>query len=311
MENNETINLLKRIAVALESIANSLCEKKNTTISDNSINASENIIEHTPHDKEVVDTDASSKLPLVIENFLLKRNITIKTLPSENLADATINSLSDLLGKNYNGFRELLSKIKQNMQHGTPFQLSIKSYSQVDMSNICQFSQKLYDIAFLKEYRYQKSPVCMIRATPTTIPVAQNFFSGKWLERFVLLTIQRVIQTVSTKLQKKLTFSYVINPQVILPNGDNFEIDILFQVHNSFYWIEAKSGDYQQHIHKYAKMSKILNLDCAHSIMVLTDISEDKTSALTALFSMTVLSISQLENKLLTVLTQDHNTNDL
>jgi hypothetical protein len=77
-------------------------------------------------------------------------------------------------------------------------------------------------------------------------------------------------------------------------------------INNNYYWIEAKSGDYQQHISKYAKMSKILNLDFEHSIMVLTDISPDKSIALTSLFAMTVVSLSQFEEKLIEVIKSDN-----
>lgn len=49
-----------------------------------------------------------------------------------------------------------------------------------------------------------------------------------------------------------------------------------------FYWVEAKTGDFQQHISKYSKMSKRIGIDYKHSIMVLTDIQPEKSSALTS-----------------------------
>jgi hypothetical protein len=42
------------------------------------------------------------------------------------------------------------------------------------------------------------------------------------------------------------------------------------------------------------KISKILNLDYKHSIMVLPDITEDKCDALTSLFAMMVCSLFRL-----------------
>ena len=119
------------------------------------------------------------------------------------------------------------------------------------------------------------------------------------------MSAQRAVNLVSKELDKDLEFSYLLNPQVILPNGDDFELDLIFHVNDSYYWIEAKSGDYQQHISKYSKMSRILNLDFEHSIMVLTDISPDKSAALTSLFSMTVSSLSQLEEMLIETIKAD------
>lgn len=240
-----------------------------------------------------------------IEEFLNVRGIKIKTVPPEDAADNVINSLSEFLGKNYDGLRELLAKIKRSMQQGGFITISLKDYAQKDVSNVCQFSTRLHEIAFLEQYKYFKSPQYLIKAKTTTLPTAQNFFSGKWLERFVLLSTQRAVNLVSKELDKELGFSYLLNPQVILPNGDDFELDLIFHVNGSYYWIEAKSGDYQQHISKYSKMSKILGLDTAHSIMVLTDISSDRSVALTSLFSMTVLSLSQLEEVLIETIKAD------
>lgn len=190
------------------------------------------------------------------------------------------------------------------MQQGSFITLSIKDYTQKDVSNVCQFSTRLHEIAFLEQYKYFKSPQYLIKAKTTTLPTAQNFFSGKWLERFVLLSAQRAVNLVSKELDKELEFSYLLNPQVVLPNDDDFELDLIFHVNGLFYWIEAKSGDHQQHISKYSKISKILNLDFEHSIMVLTDISLDKSAALRSLFSMTVSSLS-LEEMLIETIKAD------
>jgi hypothetical protein len=241
----------------------------------------------------------------VIVGFLESRSIKVKTVPTEDTADEIINSLSKFLVKNYDGLRELLARIKRNMQQGSPFSLSLKEYTQKDTSNVCQFCTRLHSIAFLEEYKYFKSPQYLIRAKPTSLPVAQNFFSGKWLERFVLLTVQKCISQVSSDLEQDIAFSYLLNPQIILPNGDDFELDLICHVSGFFFWIEAKSGDYQQHINKYSKMSKILNLDFRHSIMVLPDISEDRCAALTSLFSMTVCSLSRLEEVLAEIIRKD------
>lgn len=135
----------------------------------------------------------------------------------------------------------------------------------------------------------------------------RKLFSGKWLERFVLQTVQKSVIAVSAEVGKELDFSYLINPQIILPNGNDFELDVIFHVNGSFYWIEAKTGDYQQHISKYSKLSKTLGLDYNHSIMVLTDIKPEKSNALTSLFSMTVFGLLQLETGLIDIIRKDIN----
>ena len=244
----------------------------------------------------------------VIIDFLESRGIKVKNVPTEDEADNIINSLSRFLGENYYRLRELLARIKRNMQQGSTFSLSLKEYVQKDVSNVCQFCKRLHDIAFLEEYKYFKSPQYLIRAKATTLPTANSFFSGKWLERFVLLAVKECVSLISSNLEKDIDFSYLLNPQIILPNGDDFELDLICHVNGFFFWIEAKSGDYQQHISKYSKISKILDLDSKHSIMVLPDISEDRCTALTSLFSMTVCSLSRLEEVLIEIIRKNQTT---
>ena len=200
-----------------------------------------------------------------------------------------------------------MAKIKSNMQRGGFITLTIKDYTQKDVSDTCQFCTRLHEIAFLKQYKYFKSPQFHIKAKTTTLPTAQNFFSGKWLERFVLQTVQKSVIAISTEVGKVLDFSYLINPQIILANGNDFELDLIFHVNGSFYWIETKTGDYQQHISKYSKMSKMIGLDYKHSIIVLTDIQPEKSNALTSLFSMTVYGLTQLEIGLTDTIRKDIN----
>ncbi len=297
MGNKKTLDLLERIAVALERIADVLNET-HINIATHNLATNHKDHENLPYVLKELDDN-------VINEFLNQHSIQIKTVPLEDSADEIINSLSEFLGKNYDGLHELLAKIKRNMQQGDFITLSMKHYTQKDVSNVCQFATRLHEIAFLEQYRYFKSPQYLIRAKTTTLPTAQNFFSGKWLERFVLLTTKNAVNLASQELEQELAFSYLLNPQIVLPNGDDFELDLIFHVNEAFYWIEAKSGDYQQHISKYSKMSRILNLDYRHSIMVLTDIDSSKSDALTSLFTMTVLSLSELEEILIATIKAD------
>lgn len=310
METNDLRILLERIATSLERIADSI---ENVKLSANGEASKDTLSKEITPLYEItaevaeIETAEDTKEEDAIEKFLSSKNIKIKVVPPEDAADAVINSLADFLGNHYDALSELLGKIKRNMQRGGFITLSIKDYTQKDISDICQFCTRLHEIAFLEQYKYFKSPQFLIKAKTTTLPAAQNFFSGKWLERFVLLTVQKSVNTVSREIGRELDFSYLINPQIILPNGNDFELDLIFHVNGAYYWVEAKTGDYQQHISKYSKMSKLIGLDYQHSIMVLTDIQPEKTNALTSLFSMTVYGLSQLEIGLTETIRKDVN----
>jgi hypothetical protein len=68
-----------------------------------------------------------------------------------------------------------------------------------------------------------------------------------------------------------------------LPNGDNFELNILAAIGPHIFWIEAKSGNYQQHVAKYSRFARLLGLDFDHAFIVLTDVSDERCDALSSL----------------------------
>ncbi|MCS6776523.1 MAG: hypothetical protein RMJ43_01030 [Chloroherpetonaceae bacterium] len=219
------------------------------------------------------------------------RGIRIKTVPPRNAADRTIDSLAQYVGDNYHRVKDLLAKIKRTMQRGDTFVESLQERTQEDVTVNCQLCTRLHALAFLAEYKYEKSPKFLIRARSASLPAAQKFFSGQWLERFIALCVQRVLE----RRQLLADSALLANPQIILPNGNDFELDLIVRVRDDFYWIEAKTGAYQDYVQKYSRFARILGLDYVHSIMVLTDVSNECCDSLSSLFEMTVTNAESFE----------------
>ena len=241
----------------------------------------------------------------LVENFLASKNIQIKVKKPEDPADSIIDSLSVFLGDRYSALKGILMKIKRSMQNGAMISENISKLTQYDIASVCQFCTRLHAIAFLEQYKYYRSPQYLIHAKTTTLPKAQMFFGGQWLERFTLYKLKQAHLIAQTEADKLIKFQYLINPQVILPNGDDFELDIIAIIGDSPLWIEAKSGDYQQHVQKYSRLARQLNLDYSHSMMVLTDAIDNQCEALSSLFSMTVVNLNTIYDKILDLLRAD------
>lgn len=290
--NTEKIEaLLERIALALEQLAGQANQNGLTL--------------ENPKRHPGVEIEAPKPSLSTLEPFLHSRGIKIKVQPALDPADRVIDSLSLYLGEHYNALSSLLKKIKRAMQSGASFTESLKDRPQQDISAVCQFCTRLYEVAFLEEYRYFRSPTYLIRAKTTTLPQAQRFFSGQWLERFVLQKVKAAYAQVRSEVTSRLSFEYLINPQITLPNGDDFELDVLAAIGTHVYWIEAKTGDYQQYVEKYARFARLLGVGPDHSFLVLTDISEDVCEKLSSLFPMTVCTLQSFEEKLLAVARND------
>ena len=300
MNNQRIEELLERIAVALERLA---------TSGDARANVDARTTAHAALEETSTYTDTASRAgssrSSALVSFLASRGIQIKVIPPEDASDNIIDSLSLFLGERYDALSGLLAKIKRAMQSGMPITESLKNRSQQDVSSNCQFCTRLHEVAFLEQYQYFRSPTYLIKAKTTTLPKAQRFFAGQWLERFILQKVKAVHAQVAAEISSELDFEYLLNPQIILPNGDDFELDILARFGPWVYWIEAKSGDYQQHVAKYSKFARLIGLDYAHSLMVLTDVPDDRCEALSSLFSMSVCNLRSFEEKLLAVARSD------
>jgi predicted Zn finger-like uncharacterized protein len=295
-------NLLDRIAISLETIVDRINDHDNDT----GLKTSEHI-SHTEHATESkIQINADQRNELIVD-YLEKRSIQIKRLPEYQASDELINSFALFLGDNYEAVEKLYKMIKRTMQKGESFKLHIANEPQKSISLMCQFAHRLYQSAFLADYKYLKSPQYLMTARSSSLPNVQNFFSGQWLERYILQKMIEVVDNFANQQSTSLKWSYLINPQIKLPNEDDFELDILFEVHSRIYWVEAKTGDYQSYIDKYTKMSKILGVDSQHAFMVLTNIDETLCDSLSSMFSMNVCSIHGFMESFANVLLLDFN----
>lgn len=294
----ELLKILERIAIALEKISESLSAKSNYSMQDENGKESPYIpvnLSISINKEANVEIESLKERQKIIIDFLLSRNIEIKYIPPEDEADEILDNISIFMGNRFNLIKPFLEQLKAQMNLGGTIKMNLKNKSQEEISSICQLCTRLYEIAFLEEYTYLKSPRYLLFARPNRIPKVLNFFSGEWLERFIRSQAVSLIKQVNSNLH----FSYISNIQIKLPNKDDFELDFLLEIENEIYWFEAKSGDYQRYIDKYSKVSKMLDLDIHHSFMVLTDISETGAEALKKLFNMNVVKVEKFSEEFL------------
>lgn len=285
-DKTEFTTLLERIAIALERIADSLARP-----------------DQSEDKSSAVDIEPTLPINDIfrLENFLASRGISIKTIPPEQESDETLDKIALFVGNRLESVRGVLDAIKANMNAGRSFSLNLRNESQQAVADITNLCTNLYNLAFLTAYHYQKSPAYQLYATPSTSPRALNFYSGQWLERFVKA------QVVSLLKSRSLKYSYICNAQVSLPNGDDFELDMLFETEGEVFWLEAKTGDYQKHIEKYSKMSRIIGLDHSHTFMILADgaVTDNLARNLSNLFGMTVVRAEKFAEHLAKVLPEN------
>jgi hypothetical protein len=294
-DKSDTNSLLERIAIALERIADSLAVNNLAALESNT-EGSELFPSPEPAEPSPVINDTFK-----LQTFLSSRGITIKNIPPEKESDETLDKIAVFIGNKLDTVREVLDTIKANMNAGRPFNLNLRNESQQTVADTTNLCTNLFNIAFLTAYHYQKSPAYQLYATPSTSPQALNFYSGQWLERFIKT------QVISLLNSKMLEFSYICNAQISLPNGDDFELDMLFETEGEIFWFEAKTGDYQKHIDKYSKISRMIGLDCSHTFLILADgaVTDSLARDLSSLHKMTVVCVGKFAEQLEKVLSKN------
>jgi len=315
--------LLERIVLALKQAVNRVYPRVSVTETSQSSPATEeNVgdlrsdiypppVTETPHSSPATEenirnlwSDVCPPPYSILESFLNSRGIRIKVRPAEDASDQDIDSLSLYLGEHYDALSGLHRKIKRAMQTGKSIIERLDDYPQRDVRTVHQFCKRLHKVDFLQKYRYLRSHN-LIRAKTTTMPQAQRFFSGQWLERFILQKVKEIHAQVASEGIRKLELEYLINTEIILPNGDDFELDILAAIGSSIYWIEAKSGDYQHYVGKYSRFACQIGLDPEHSFLVLAQESDGRCDELSSRFSITVCNLRTFKEKLLSVVRYD------
>lgn len=222
-------------------------------------------------------------IPEVLNSFLLSRGIRVRRVPPPGPADVVLDRLALYLGARYEALKDVLGWMKRTMQTGGRWYLKLAGRPQEEIGACCQFCHQLHELAFLTEYRYHRAPRCLIEARTSTAPEAQNFLSGQWLERFIRQQLQSAAAAAAcTEL------SMLANAQIVLPNNDNFELDLLAAVGGRVYWVEAKTGAYQQYIRKYSQMARAFGLGSSSSFLVLADAPAAVCADLSRMTGMTV-----------------------
>lgn len=156
--NEEEFLLLKSIALSLERIADSL-EKNEHNEVDDKVDVA---VESSDDTNENEDMDYGCSVKEIDVNILIdklqEKNITVKTYVDSITENTSLDNVAYFMGNRYNDIRKVYETIKRHLNKPNGFHLDLKNATQSEISASCQLCTTLYDIAFLSEYKYDKSP---------------------------------------------------------------------------------------------------------------------------------------------------------
>jgi hypothetical protein len=223
-------------------------------------------------------------------SWLTDRGITIRSYRLPAAEDKILDEIAMFLGDRFETLSKFYNRLKRNLSDGNSFSLNLSGKDPREINDITSFGNRL-DRYALVPCKYSKETK-VIRVTPLRDGRVNNFLTGDWFERFIYLKSSALFS------QLKLDYSYLANSRVILPNDNDFEIDIFFLIDHQPLWIECKTGDYNRHVLKYSAIRRILSIPKQRSLLVILGLSDELTNELTDLHDITVANQSTFLDKI-------------
>ncbi len=229
-----------------------------------------------------------------LQKWLLDRGVSIRQLGTESPFDESFDRIALRLGRDFQHLAEFYQALKRRIGgNGAPKSIVLKNYSADRINRVVQFGDEMLRNGFLKEFRYIRNSRT-IQFVPQTDGRVGNFITGNWLERYIVITVSQHL----SKLYPGRTIEVLSNPRVILPDGNDFELDVLIACDSLVLWFECKTGkDYPAYLAKYSFVAKkVMQLARNHAAMILLEplnASEKKNNSHVA--GMTVLNLEDVQ----------------
>ncbi|PMP89010.1 MAG: hypothetical protein C0172_01195, partial [Caldisphaera sp.] len=246
--------------------------------------SSDNDIQRMENNTGQEDTNINNN---VIKEEIIKFlefNHCTNILTSEEETPQAIKNIAKFMGDKYELVKDYIKMLKRSVNKRCILTLDMSKEPVEKISATCQLGHDLYQYAILSKYRYFNSPRCTHIFQVSESPLAINFINGKWLEEYLAIKIVNILGTLG--LVYKKDYDFIKNIKLRLPNGKDFELDLLFKIKDKFFWFEAKTGEYQQYVNRYSNISDILNIPHDQAFIVITEITKTGAEAISDIFGM-------------------------
>ncbi|MCS6861435.1 MAG: hypothetical protein NZT92_14055 [Abditibacteriales bacterium] len=248
-------------------------------------------------EESAVSSSEPTERPTVCINpatWLAQRRVTVLRQSPPSELNEVLDKLATFLGERFQNIRPFYEAVKRRIggqSHSRAVRLA-QSPPRV-ISDVCQFGTLLYEHGFLSRYHYDRNTRTLF-FVPQDDGRVTNFFTGDWLERYVLLT---ALERAKTLLPQEVEPIVLTKAVVALPDGQETELDILLGLPDRVLWLECKtSEDWQEHATKFGRIAKCLNLPTHRAALVLLEsLGPTQKQAAATLARMTVINPEELE----------------
>lgn len=285
----DVLRTLARIAASLERLENALRSQTGGETTSSSTR-------HTSGEPAVFDVaeiEAESGAffndPSLLVAELERRGFHVVELAEDGRSCEPIDALAMKIGANFHLMEPIILELKRALQEGRSVRKRLDGYSGSEIARILEVTREMHRLALLSTCEYQSSPRYVLTVHANPGPLATEFINGYWLERYVrMVTADALIRRCA-----RLPVSLATNVKAVGRSGTAHEFDLMFVCGDTLFWVEAKTGDYQTCIEKYATLRKSLGMEPEKAICVVAGIDAMIARNLSEIWELTVVPVGE------------------
>jgi hypothetical protein len=193
------------------------------------------------------------------------------------------------MGENFDEIAPLLYKMKQSIPSGlSSFEMRVMPFSPRRIETFCTFCNLLIDAGLIMQYT-PRIPVRNMCVRFERNGLIQNFFCGYWFERYIRICAENCVRETLQKYQISEMSEFVSNLRVKLPpEHTDFEMDLLVHTVNRVFWVECKTGQFDEHILRYARFGDKYHFLPNQAFLVVSGLDETRCAQLTRQYKLHV-----------------------
>lgn len=246
------------------------------------------------HNSDLLSSEAQHR-PII--DWFRTKNITASI--NVNAVDTTgfFDEAAVAIGSDYDLLGEVCERIRFAQQkefNSTLIYLDKKSAE--DAKVLKSFARRLHEYSLVARCFANKGEN-NIRLVLQNAPNVRRFFSGEWLEWYVLMTSLRICQ------ERKAEFSCARNLTLAFLPNEKRELDVFFLINKTRpLYIECKTGEFRQDLDKYVALRKRLGIESKYFMLCVADLDTEQSKGLSAMHGMTFVNVQTLGQHLSTLI---------
>jgi len=229
---------------------------------------------------------------LLVE-YLKTRKVVVYEGQDDLDRNEAFEHLARHLGTHFDLLAEFYEKVKRCVATGRGQRIDIDGYSQASRSAAVQFGTLLHRHGMLKDFYYHRSPKRQLRVIPTKDGQIGQFLTGGWLEIYVFAALAKRLSASMSEDK----FQLLANVKGMLEDGREFEADLMAAVGDKFFWLECKTGNWQDYSARFRGLVKIFGVERTSAGLLLIRPPDSATrKRATDMLDMTLLSLAEVDD---------------